>query len=263
MSVEANTSSPVGTCRSGHLRVFRDFYASERFRQCLLAFDVATVIAFLALTFVPTSPWTIAADITIGALMLVEFSLRTYVSHDRWAHLRRPGTLLDIVIIGSLLFPPLIGSFSFLRVLRAMRLFRALKVVRQILHKNRTLATRAELIGSVANLVVFIFVTSAIVFEAQVGRNPAIQTFADALYFTVTTLTTTGFGDITLTGDSGRLLAVFIMLCGISLFIKMAQAIVRPSKVHVECGACGLSRHEPDAVHCKHCGAVVHIPNEG
>jgi voltage-gated potassium channel len=26
---------------------------------------------------------------------------------------------------------------------------------------------------------------------------------------------------------------------------------------------CGLSRHDPDAVHCKHCGAYVCIPTEG
>ena len=30
-----------------------------------------------------------------------------------------------------------------------------------------------------------------------------------------------------------------------------------------ECPECGLSRHDPDAVHCKHCGAVVNIPTEG
>ena len=70
-------------------------------------------------------------------------------------------------------------------------------------------------------------------------------------------------GDITLVGESGRLLSVLIMIIGISLFVKLAQAIVRPSKVHVECQVCGLSRHDPDAVHCKHCGSVVHIPREG
>jgi len=111
--------------------------------------------------------------------------------------------------------------------------------------------------------VVFVFITSALVYEIQAGRNPEINTINDALYFTVTTLTTTGFGDITLVGESGRLLSVVIMIVGISLFVKLAQAIVRPSKVHVECQVCGLSRHDPDAVHCKHCGSVVHIPREG
>ena len=38
------------------------------------------------------------------------------------------------------------------------------------------------------------------VYETQHGRNPEIGNYVDALYFTVTALTTTGFGDITLQG---------------------------------------------------------------
>ena len=41
------------------------------------------------------------------------------------------------------------------------------------------------------------------------------------------------------------------------------QAIVRPYKVTFPCPQCGLSRHEADAVHCKACGHVLNIPDEG
>jgi voltage-gated potassium channel len=41
---------------------------------------------------------------------------------------------------------------------------------------------------------VFIFVMTAIVYETQRWTNPAIGNYADALYFTVTALTTTGSG---------------------------------------------------------------------
>lgn len=43
-------------------------------------------------------------------------------------------------------------------------------------------------------LAVFIFVMTAIVYETQKFRNPQIANYADALYFTMTALTTTGFG---------------------------------------------------------------------
>ena len=36
----------------------------------------------------------------------------------------------------------------------------------------------------------------------------------------------------------------------------------RPYKVRFTCQVCGLMRHEPDAVHCKACGALINIPNE-
>jgi voltage-gated potassium channel len=247
----------------GLVIALRDFYERERTRVTLLVFDILTVAAFVMLTFVPPSPWVVAVDAVIGTLMLVEVSARTFIARNRPAFLRRPGTLLDLAIIVSLLIPPLTGSFAFLRVLRALRLLRALRVIKDLKRRRKWFAEHGELIGSAANVVVFVFVTSALVYELQAFRNPDINTFSDALYFTVTTLTTTGFGDITLVGESGRLLSVVIMIVGISLFVKLAQAIVRPSKVHVECQTCGLSRHDPDAVHCKHCGAVVHIDTEG
>ena len=63
-----------------------------------------------------------------------------------------------------------------------------------------------EVIFAVTNLAVFIFVMTAIVYETQKFRNDQITNYADALYFTVTALTTTGFGDITLHGTVGRLI---------------------------------------------------------
>ena len=104
---------------------------------------------------------------------------------------------------------------------------------------------------------------TALVHATQFGRNPEIRNYADALYFTVTTLTTTGFGDITMEDTAGRLLAVLIMIFGVSLFIRLAQTLFRPTKVQFECPDCGLMRHDADAVHCKHCGKVLHIESEG
>ena len=50
--------------------------------------------------------------------------------------------------------------------------------------------------------------------------NPLIANYADALYFTVTALTTTGFGDITLPGTMGRLISVCIMIFGVSAVLQ-------------------------------------------
>ncbi|HMB77854.1 MAG TPA: potassium channel family protein, partial [Kiloniellaceae bacterium] len=98
---------------------------------------------------------------------------------------------------------------------------------------------------------------------AEQDRNPDINHYLDALYFTVTTLTTTGFGDITMTDTFGRVLAVIIMVVGVSLFLRLIQTIFRPPKVLYPCPDCGLKRHDPDAVHCKHCGHVLNISTEG
>ena len=52
-------------------------------------------------------------------------------------------------------------------------------------------------------------------------------------------------------------------IVGVSLFLRLLQAIFRPRKVRFACPACALLLHDLDAVHCKHCGRVLHIPDEG
>ena len=51
------------------------------------------------------------------------------------------------------------------------------------------------MIFAVTNLAVFIFVMTAIVYETQKFRNDQITNYDDALYFTVTALTTTGLSN--------------------------------------------------------------------
>ena len=76
------------------------------------------------------------------------------------------------------------------------------------------------------------------------ASTPTSRNYADALYFTVTALTTTGFGDITLPGTTGRLISVVIMISGVTLFLRLAQALFRPIKVRFPCPSCGLQRHD-------------------
>lgn len=247
----------------GFVCALRALYEAEAFRIGLLVFDLVLVLVFVILTFVPLAPWVIAVDVALGTVMLLEFSARTLIAHRRLSFLVRPASLLDVAIIASLLMPALTGNLAFLRILRAVRLLRALRLIHDLKRRSLWMARHGELASAITNVVVFVLITSAVVYELQVDRNPDIRTMMDALYFTVTSLTTTGYGDITLMGESGRLLSVIIMIAGISLFVKLAQAIVRPSKVHCECPSCGLNRHDPDAVHCKHCGAVMHIRTEG
>lgn len=241
----------------------RKAYGSERFRVGLLVFDILTVLAFVLLAFAPPSDWTLAVDRAIGALLLVELVARI-VAAEHWLSFSvRPGQLLDAAIIASLLVPESVGSLAFLRILRALRVLRALKVMQELRQRSPWLKRHGELAGTLTILGVFVTVSSAVVFEFQHGINPKVQTMGDALYFTVTSLTTTGYGDITLVGWSGRILSIALMVAGVSLFMKIAQSVMRPGKVECECKSCGLTRHDPDAVHCKHCGALMHIRTEG
>ncbi|MGD1879074.1 MAG: potassium channel family protein [Kiloniellaceae bacterium] len=237
---------------------------ATNFRYGLLAFDLLTIAFFVATAPEFPTPFILVADFFIGLVILADFLARLWIAPGKLRMLRQVYTLADILVIFTLLLAPLLSTnFSFLRVLRALRLLHSYHVLRDLRRETALFRRNEEVIVACVNLFVFIFVTTALVFTLQYGRNPDIESYVDALYFTVATLTTTGFGDITMEGDAGRLLAVVIMVVGVALFLRLAQTVFRPAKVRHTCRSCGLTRHEPDAVHCKHCGETLKIETEG
>ncbi len=152
---------------------------------------------------------------------------------------------------------------GFLRILRTLRLLRTYRLVARLRADSPFFCRNEEVIVAVTNLSVFIFVMTGIVYATQHQSNPAIRHYVDALYFTVTSLTATGYGDITLPGTIGRVISVVVMICSVTLFLRLAQVLFRPSKVRFPCPVCALQRHDPDAVHCKACGTVLNIPDDG
>lgn len=237
---------------------------SRRFRYGLLAFDIGTIAFFIVTSLVPhEGAWFLVIDYTIAVVLSLDFAARLWISQRRLRHLLKPVVIADAVVILTLLAPAFVENFAFLRVVRVLRLLRSYHVLRELRTMSKFFRRNEDVIQSTLNLVVFIFFVTALVYVLQVRINPQIQNYVDALYFTVTTLTTTGFGDITLEGSTGRLLAVGIMVFGVALFLRLVQTIFRPQKVSYECEQCGLKRHDPDAVHCKHCGAVVKLETDG
>lgn len=236
---------------------------SAYFRFGLIAFDLITISFFIVTSMVELSAWIITIDFMIAFVLGLDFFARFSLANNRLNFLIQPISLLDLVVILALLAATVIENLAFLRVFRSLRLLRSYHLLRQLRSQYKFFARNEVLIQSVINLFVFIFVVTALVYVFQHEVNPQITSYLDALYFTVTTLTTTGFGDITLRGDIGHLLAVVIMVLGVALFLNLLQAVFRPAKVEYGCPDCGLKRHDPDAVHCKHCGRTLHIETEG
>ncbi len=234
------------------------------FRYGLIGFDLGTIAFFIVTAPLEPTPAIFAADVALGTIILADFLARLWIAPNKPRMLRQVYTVADVIVIASLLLAPLIAqNLAFLRVLRALRLLHSYHVLRDLRREAPFFRRNEDVIFSAVNLGVFIFLVTALVFVFQFGDNPDIASYVDALYFTVATLTTTGFGDVLLTGTGGRLLAVFIMIVGVALFLRLAQTIFRPQKVSHSCPNCGLSRHEPDAVHCKHCGQILKIETEG
>lgn len=236
--------------------------AAVRFRYGLLGFDLATIIFVIASSFLHW-PATERIDTILGVLLLADFLARLWIAKRPLRMALSIYGLIDIVVVISMLAPIVGEGLAFLRIARVLRLLRSYAMVNRLRQDFPWFRRNEQIVMSALNLGVFIFMMTALVYETQHTTNPQINHYADALYFTVTALTTTGFGDVVLQGTGGRLIAVLIMIFGVSLFLRLIQVTLRPDKVFFRCPDCGLSRHDRDAVHCKACGKTLNIPDEG
>ncbi|RLQ87985.1 ion channel [Notoacmeibacter ruber] len=237
---------------------------AKRFRWALLAFDIVTIGYFIVTAFGPISTGMVVLDTFIGVVLLADFVARVIISKPLWRFLLSPVTWADIIVLLSLLAPLLIGpNFAFLRVLRALRIIRSFRIAHELRRITGDMPVNTRVVVAATNLMAFIFVVTSIVWVLEHERNPALDNYMDALYFTITTLTTTGYGDIVLSDRLGRFITIIIMVFGVGFFLNLLQAIYRPNKVEVPCPQCGLRLHDSDASHCKHCGHIMNIETEG
>lgn len=237
---------------------------SVRFRYALILFDALSIIYFII-----TAPFTQTLTVHLisslmGVVILLDFSARLWIERNRMRLLRQISTLADLVVIGVLILDPFLShSLAFLRILRGLRLIHSYHLLRDLRRDSGFFREREDALIAAVNLTVFIFATSSLAYVLFFDQTPGFAAYIDAIYFTVAALTTTGFGDITLQTTLGKLFSIFVMVFGVALFVQLARALFQPQKVRFRCPECGLMRHDPDAVHCKHCGHILNIPTEG
>jgi voltage-gated potassium channel len=113
-----------------------------------------------------------------------------------------------------------------LPVLRPLRLLRLVALVRVLNRKATTSLHGRVAVYISSSAVLVIFVAALAELDAERGKSGAnIQTFGDALWWALTTVTTVGYGDRFPVTRDGRLVAVGLMLAGIALIGVVTAAI--------------------------------------
>ncbi len=113
------------------------------------------------------------------------------------------------------LFDLAIVALPFLRPLRLLRLLVLIKVM----HRAFGDAIRGRVVLYTAcSSVLLIYVASLAVLESERGHPDSdINSLGEALWWAVTTVTTVGYGDLAPVTVTGRIVAVLLMIGGISL----------------------------------------------
>jgi voltage-gated potassium channel len=111
------------------------------------------------------------------------------------------------------------------RALRLLRLGRLVGVLGQIGQEGRRLLLRHKLHYAVLVTGVVVVGAAALTLAVEEGAEGSIDTFGDALWWAITTVTTVGYGDTFPVTPAGRGIAAFLMVAGIALFAVLTANV--------------------------------------
>lgn len=173
-----------------------------------------------------------AVHVLVAVAFLIDYLVEIFLAERKVEYARHEWTNLLIVVTQGLAIIPGLEAFRVLRLARGLRpliFVASLFSIRssKVVERRRALRTNAHLAAiAVAGMV---WISSAVAFTLveDVGTGKRVDSFGDALWWSAATISTVGYGDIYPVTIVGRLIAVFTMLVGVSVFGVLTASIAR------------------------------------
>lgn len=157
------------------------------------------------------------ADDVVCALFLVDFLITLRRAQDKKHYLLTWGW---IDLLSSI---PMIDALRWGRVARFMRILRVLRGVksaRALTHFMLGKRTESAVLASVLVALIVVVASSISVLEFEKPDGGNIATAQDAMWWSISTMTTVGYGDRYPITSEGRLVAVFLMATGVGCLAR-------------------------------------------
>ncbi|MBK9253926.1 MAG: ion transporter [Saprospiraceae bacterium] len=201
-----------------------------------------------------------------------EYFLRLYCVRKPLNYAKSFFGIIDLIAIIpsylSFIFP---GAHSLmivrgLRLLRVFRIFKLNNFLQQgnvLIEAFRASRTKISLFIFFVLLMVSIF--GSIMFLIEHNVNAGFDSIPRSIYWSIVTLTTVGYGDISPITPLGQFLASVVMITGYAVIAVptgiMTSAIMEAhhqAKLNTNtCPECHLEGHDNDAIFCRKCGSKL------
>lgn len=184
--------------------------------------------------------------------------------------------IIDLLSILPAYLSIFLAGTQGLLVIRALRLLRVFRVLKLGQYMSESEIIAASLKASRRKIFVFLFtvvilvtIIGAIMYLVEGSSNPGFSSIPLSVYWSIVTLTTVGFGDITPNTSFGQFLSALVMIIGYAVIavptgIVTAEFAAHTGKVKSSntqaCRYCGEDHHAKDANYCKRCGHMLNMP---
>lgn len=155
-----------------------------------------------------------------------------------------------------------------IRAIRLLRVFRILKLTHFVGAGNQLTAalkkSREKIAVFLFSVMVICIILGTLMYMVE-GPESGFTSIPTSIYWTIVTLTTVGFGDITPLTPLGQFISVIIMIMGYGIIavptgLVTAQFInnATPPQLNTQaCPNCGAQQHRDDAKFCYKCGSLI------
>lgn len=162
-----------------------------------------------------------AADTAVCVILLADFFVRLYRAESKWAFMKWGW----IDLIASIPNLDILRWGRLVRVLQIIRLLRGIRFVRRAfsLVLEHRIEGGAVSLGLMAFLLVAFSSVSILVVERDAGAN--IKCAEDAIWWSIATITTVGYGDKYPVTTEGRAIGTVLMVCGVGMFAGLSGLV--------------------------------------
>ena len=181
--------------------------------------------------------WVLSFDLYFITLIFVlEYLLRLWVSHDSHRDVINAQKLQKKVSLFGFLKPKLkymislpalidfVAIFPKFRMLRLLKLYHYMHGASSLF--NALLKKRFEFVFLGYMLFGVTFALGSIFYLLEFGKNDAITSYLDAIYWALVTTSTVGYGDISPVTDIGKIVAMVGIVFGIAMISFVTSVMV-------------------------------------
>lgn len=157
----------------------------------------------------------------------------------------------DLMLAESLVFARIFRFIRLLRIFKLVRYSHSMRVLGRVIYNKRE-----ELIFTAVTIAILIVVVSHLIYFTEYQAQPqAFASIPDAIWWSVITLSTVGYGDVYPITAFGKILGAILALLGIGVFALPAGILAGGFQEELQ------RKNQNNIYKCPHCGGII-LPSE-